>query len=338
MSEPLIVLTPGDPEGIGPEITWKAIQHLFKSNQHPPTPTLCVGAKKPFEQMGVPLLFFDPQRPWETSLQEASQIKEPFVWIYPAPEQAPQNAFLPGFQAGWAIQTATQLVLDQHAHALVTGPISKERLQRGGFSFPGHTEFLAHLCHTPTVTMMLANSTLRVTLVTTHEPLHQVSAQLTREKIRHTVTQTALGLQNYWKINHPRIAILALNPHAGESGLFGREEIEVIQPEIDFLKTLNSLDANVEGPFPADTFFAQHLDTPAQNRFDAVVCMYHDQGLIPVKLLDFHRTVNVTLGLPIIRTSVDHGVGFDIAGKGIANPSSLISAIELAIELAQKKN
>lgn len=335
MSRPLIVLTPGDPEGIGPEITWKAIQEHYKKTQRSPQ-ILCIGALSPFEKMGVPYLVFDPLIPWEESLKRVSQEKTPFLWIYPAPNQAPRNHFLPGYQAGWAIETATEFVLKKKAQALVTGPISKERLQKGGYPYPGHTEFLAQLCQVPEVTMMLANHLLRVTLVTTHCSLKNVSDQLSREKIRKTVIQTAESLKQFWKIRIPRIAVLALNPHAGESGLFGKEEIQIIRPEIESLKNTYRQEFILEGPFPADTFFAQHLDTTAENRFDAVVCMYHDQGLIPVKLLDFHKTVNVTLGLPIIRTSVDHGVGFDIAGKGVANPSSLNAAIDLAFDLVKK--
>ena len=334
-STPLIVHTPGDPDGIGPEITWKALQERFNKTQYL-EPILCVGSLAPFKKMGVPYLEFDPTLPWEKSLSLAQQKKSPFLWICPAPEQAPDGHFLPGYQAGWAIEAATQWVLKGKAHALVTGPISKERLQRGGYPYPGHTEFLAHLCQVPQVTMMLANHLLRVTLVTTHCALKDVSRELSREKIRTTVLQTVKGLKQFWRIPQPKIALLALNPHAGELGLFGQEEIHTIRPEIDYLKTAHHNEFILDGPFPADTFFAQHLDQLPQNRFDAVICMYHDQGLIPVKLLDFHKTVNVTLGLPIIRTSVDHGVGFDIAGKGVANPSSLNAAIDLAFDLVKK--
>jgi 4-hydroxythreonine-4-phosphate dehydrogenase len=329
-SDPVIVLTPGDPEGIGPEITWKILQERSKNQSK--VAILCVGAKEPFLRLKAPLVEWDPAQ----KLSSPSS-KEPFVWIYSAPEKAPSGKFLPGFQSGWAIEKATDLVLTKKAAALVTGPISKDRLQKGGYLYPGHTEFLAQLCGVPEVTMMLANSTLRVTLVTTHVGIKEVSSHLSREKIRRAVEQTVVALQRDWKITHPKIAVCALNPHAGESGLFGREEIEIIEPELQSLRLESAGQYTVEGPFPADTFFALHLLTSAPQRHDAVVCMYHDQGLIPVKLLDFHNTVNVTLGLPMIRTSVDHGVGFDIVGKGIANPASLRAAIELATSFIEIK-
>jgi 4-hydroxythreonine-4-phosphate dehydrogenase len=168
--------------------------------------------------------------------------------------------------------------------------------------------------------------------------VNQVSQALTREKICRAILDTVQGLQDFWGIQKPRIAVAALNPHAGESGLFGREEIEVIEPEIREIQHQAQNQFKIEGPIPADTLFAKHLLAPQESRYDAVVCMYHDQGLIPVKLLDFPNTVNVTLGLPMIRTSVDHGVGFDIAGQGIADPSSLRAALRLAKIFVEKKH
>ena len=266
-----------------------------------------------------------------------------------APTRVPRRGlFLPGYQSGWAIETAARLVKKGVAQAIATGPISKERLQRGGYKYPGHTEFLAALCKTkprgspraktPEVTMMLANDQLRVSLVTTHVGLKDVPRALTRKGIRRAVEQTVSSLKNWWGIPHPRVAVAALNPHAGEKGLFGREEITVISPEIRALQKTFRGEADIVGPIPADTFFAMNQLAPAREKFDAVVCMYHDQGLIPVKLLDFRNTVNVTLGLPIVRTSVDHGVGFDIAKTGKADPSSLRAAIRLATQLVTKVN
>jgi 4-hydroxythreonine-4-phosphate dehydrogenase len=181
--------------------------------------------------------------------------------------------------------------------------------------------------------MMLANSKLRVSLVTIHLALNQVSPHLTREKISRATLHTFTYLRERFGIKKPRIAVIALNPHAGEGGMFGQEEIQVIQPAILAIQKEIGNVGEIAGAFPADTFFARQMDLKPRERFDAVICMYHDQGLIPVKLLDFHHTVNVTLGLPIIRTSVDHGTGFDIAGRGVANPSSMLSAIELAEKL-----
>lgn len=337
---PFLAVTPGDPGGIGPEILWKTIRARKRTDQA--FDILCVGARRPFEDLGAEII--------EVTLEELvrgdckpPRKKQPFVWLLAAPSQAPktkgsrQRAFLPGFQSGWSIETATRLVLDGIADALVTGPISKERLQRGGYPYPGHTEMLAKLCGAKEVTMMLANEQLRITLVTVHTALRDVPREMTREKIRRCAQHTADHLRHWWGIEKPHIAVAALNPHAGENGLFGREEIEVIGPEIKSLQRGARGKVRFVGPLPADTLFAKHVSASPKERFDAVVCMYHDQGLVPVKLLDFPKTVNVTLGLPIIRTSVDHGVGFDIAGTGRADPSSLQSAIKLALSLVKTR-
>jgi 4-hydroxythreonine-4-phosphate dehydrogenase len=319
-----IIITPGDPEGIGPEITWKFIQKNFKKLK---TPILCVGAPEPFKKLKAKIILAT-----DISIQNGSpKLAQPFIWLLPAPTPKHFKKFLPGFQAGWSVAKAIDLIQKRRALALVTGPIHKMRLQKGGYPFAGHTELLAHLTHTQNVTMMLANPSLKVSLVTTHLALKDVSKNLTREKIRITFLNTLNGLKQHWGIKKPRIAILALNPHAGESGLLGQEEIKVIQPEIDFLKRKYRHSAEVSGPYPADTFFTR------KSRFDAVVCMYHDQGLIPAKLLDFGRTINITLGLPIIRTSVDHGVAFDIVGKNKADESSLQAAFMWAQNMSSKQ-
>ena len=340
MTKPILILTPGDPDGIGPEITWKVIQRLHAAQRLNEFTLLCVGAQRPFDQMAVPIDLFNPALPLEQELakHQHNSNKTPRLWLFAAPSHSPQSQLLlAGHQAGWSIQSATRLVLEGVGAALVTGPIHKDRLQQGGYPYPGHTEFLAHLCNTPAVTMMLAHSQLKISLVTIHLALKDVPTNLSQEKIKKTILQTAEGLKNWWGIPHPKIAVTALNPHGGESGLFGREEMELIQPALQELRNEDGQGFQISGPFPADTFFATQIQLRQKDRFDAVVCMYHDQGLIPVKLLDFHRTVNITLGLPMIRTSVDHGVGFDIAGQGIANPSSLESAIELAVNLIQRK-
>jgi 4-hydroxythreonine-4-phosphate dehydrogenase len=313
-----IVLTPGDPEGVGPEITWKVLKN-FKSRTHR---VLCVGARAPFDALGVRII----------ESEHAPRERRPHLWLRPAPVRA--KGFLPGFQAGWSLETATHLVLSGEAHALVTGPISKERLQRGGYPYFGHTDFLADLCRGRAKrplenTMMLANDQLRVSLVTTHLSLARVPAAITRAGIRRATLQTFEALRDHWRVPRPRIAICALNPHAGEAGLMGREEIEIIAPEVRALQRRLGARATLTGPLPADTLFTQ------KKRYDAVIAMYHDQGLIPVKLLDFPRTVNVTLGLPIVRTSVDHGVAFDLVGKNQADPTSLRCALELAIRFTQ---
>lgn len=318
---------------MGPEIVWKALRSRINRKKWGRLSMLCVGARKPFDQMGAPVIEADP------SQLIYPRQKGPFIWLLPAPTRAPRGALLPGFQSGWAIQTAAQLIQRGQAKALITGPISKERLQKGGFPYVGHTDFLADLCGIKEdFTMMLANEKLRVSLVTTHLALADVPKALNRHKIRRAVLQTASHLRDWWGISRPRIGVAALNPHAGEGGILGSEERTLITPVLRELRRSARGHYQIEGPLPADTLFAGHLSTPRSERFDAVVCMYHDQGLIPVKLLDFPRTVNVTLGLPLIRTSVDHGTAFDIAGKGMADPSSLESAIALAIQIVQTRD
>jgi 4-hydroxythreonine-4-phosphate dehydrogenase len=332
---PVIAITPGDPEGIGPEVTWKALRQARGS-------FFCVGARAPFARLKAPVSELSPEDVTDRArlVKKLRSSRAPRVWLLPAPTEA--RHFLPGYQSGWSIEHATRLVQAGVADALVTGPISKERLQKGGYEYPGHTEFLAALASAEPakplpVTMMLANEKLRVSLVTIHLALSEVSKKISAEELRRAIFQTSEFLTDRVGIKKPRIAVAALNPHAGESGLFGSEDQKIIAPEIERIQS-EELPLELSGPHPADTLFAKHLALPKSKRYDAVVCMYHDQGLVPVKLLDFKRTVNITLGLPFLRTSVDHGVGFDIAGKGIADPSSMRSAIALATRIASSKN
>ena len=205
---------------------------------------------------------------------------------------------------------------------MVTCPISKLSLREAGYPYPGHTEMLAALTGAPRVRMMMAGDRLRVVLVTIHEPLGRVSGLLSTDTVRDCIEMTADSLRHDFGLRCPRIAVAALNPHAGEGGLFGDEEGRIIQPAV-----VASADCGeVSGPWPPDTVFHQ----AAAGRYDAVIAMYHDQGLIPFKLLHFQDGVNVTLGLPIVRTSVDHGTAYDIAGQGKADPSSLAAAVRLA--------
>ncbi|MBI2711736.1 MAG: 4-hydroxythreonine-4-phosphate dehydrogenase PdxA [Bdellovibrio sp.] len=333
------ILTPGDPDGIGPEVTWKAIRSGIQKKTG--SLIVCVGSPDPFKKMGIkPLLLKSgsfSRLALESTLKGSNTVA-----LIPAPEKAPKGLHLQGYQSGWSIQAATQMVLAGVGDALVTGPISKERLNLGGFSFPGHTEFLGELCsqhagRTTRPVMMLANSLLRITLVTTHLAVSNISKSLRSSEIEATLVQTAESLRRFWGIKCPRIAVAALNPHAGEAGKFGNEEIKIIEPAIARTRKKLGSSANIVGPLPADTLFAKHFLAPKKEKYDGVVCMYHDQGLIPVKLLDFYNTVNITLGLPIIRTSVDHGVGFDLVGKNLANPSSLCAAIEMAAQMVKRK-
>jgi 4-hydroxythreonine-4-phosphate dehydrogenase len=226
-----------------------------------------------------------------------------------------------------ALEMAVDRLKNGTADAVVTGPVSKEGLQSLGFRFPGQTEYFADAFGVSDYGMLLTGNTLTVGLATIHEPLAHVPQLLTKERIFRIGTLTAKFLQRRG-IQHPRIAVAGLNPHAGENGAFGNEESIVIRPAIDQLNTTHL--ANFTGPAVPDAIFRD----AAQGDYDAVIAMYHDQGLIPLKLLDFDTAVNVTLGLPKPRTSPDHGTAFSIAGKNLANPSSMIAAIRLACELA----
>jgi 4-hydroxythreonine-4-phosphate dehydrogenase len=329
----ILAVTPGDPAGVGPEIVWKTLRSASARKRWKNHALLCIGARAPFDRLGAPVVEVREEDARAGRLTPPSR-RSPYVWLLPAPTRS--RFFVPGFQSGWAIERAAELILAGHAQALVTGPISKERLQRGGYKYVGHTDFLADLCGVrENFTMMLANDLLRISLVTTHLALKDVPRAVTRVRVRRAVVQTAEHLRDWWGIRHPRIAVAALNPHAGEAGILGREELRVIAPELRALRAKARGRYEIDGPLPADTLFATQLLAPRSEHYDAVVCMYHDQGLIPVKLLDFKRTVNVTLGLPLVRTSVDHGVAFDIAGKGIADPASFESAVDLAIRIVQ---
>jgi 4-hydroxythreonine-4-phosphate dehydrogenase len=253
------------------------------------------------------------------------------------PECAPgQPSLETARAAAAALEEAVTLTRRGELDAVVTAPIHKARMYEIGFKFPGQTEFFANRCGVKNFAMLLAGKTMTVALVTAHIPLSEVSRALKQSEI----VRVGLLLVDFLRcrsnpaIAEPRIAVAGLNPHAGESGKIGREEIEIIAPAIAELKSAirNPQSAIFEGPLPPDTVFHRAVE----GEFDAVLCMYHDQGLIPFKLHAFHEGVNVTLGLPFPRTSPDHGTAFEIAGKGIARPDSMIAAITLAVELAQK--
>jgi 4-hydroxythreonine-4-phosphate dehydrogenase len=228
-----------------------------------------------------------------------------------------------------SIDQAVAQVRAGAAGAMVTSPIQKAIVQAAGFKFPGHTEYLAHLANTPTF-MMLAIADLRVVPVTVHLPLRDVAARLTTDAIVRHGRATAAALRQDFAVARPRLAVAALNPHAGESGAMGDEEIRVIAPAVAALRRDG---IEVSGPAPADTLF----HAGARRRYDAVICMYHDQALIPLKTLDFAGGVNVTLGLPFVRCSPDHGTALDIAARGIADPTSLMAAIAMAHAIAGRR-
>lgn len=324
-----IGITMGCPAGIGPEI----IQHYFnKLHSNDPITTVVLGDIGILDRCGAELGYAKKCAPWQPGspvatdtipvLPLSSLPASELVWGQPTLASAKAMAHY--IEQG--VNLATQGILD----GITTCPISKASLQQAGFKYPGHTEMLSHLTGTKDFAMMLAGSTLRVTLVTIHCALDHVTAQLSRANILHLIRLTHRALMTDFAITTPRIGVAGLNPHAGEEGLFGTEEQELIAPAVAMAQD-EGIDA--AGPFPPDTIFYK----ASQGQFDAVVCMYHDQGLIPFKLLHFHDGVNVTLGLPIVRTSVDHGTAYDIAGKGIADPSSLAAAIATAAAISTNR-
>jgi len=226
--------------------------------------------------------------------------------------------------AGHSVETAARLALEGAVDGIVTAPLQKQALHLAGFTYPGHTEWLAHLAGDVDVAMMLAAERLRVVLVTTHVPLRSVPELLTVDRIVKVGQVTRRALHDWWGLQHPRLVLCALNPHAGEGGIFGDEESRILEPAATELKAA--------GPLPADTVFVRAL----RGEFDAVLAPYHDVGMTAIKVAAFGSAVNVTLGLPFPRTSPDHGTAFDIAGTGQADPSSMRKALELAVELARR--
>ena len=231
-----------------------------------------------------------------------------------------------GYAAGAYIKTAVQLLKQGVIDAMVTCPIAKYAMQLAGYKFPGHTEMLASLCNAKNYGMMMAGNKLKVSLVTIHKPLSKIPEQISQDEIIRIIHLTGDTLRSDFGISRPRIAVAGLNPHSGEGGIFGEEEIRIIEPAV---AKAASEKYDVTGPLPPDTVFNKAMD----NKYDVVVAMYHDQGLIPFKLVHFDDGVNLTMGLPIIRTSVDHGTAYDIAGKGIASSSSLEASFAMAAEI-----
>jgi len=313
-----LALTMGDPAGIGPEITRAAWARLRQG--------------RPFVLLADPALF--PEGRVVASAAEASSVFAEALPILPVKLAAAVVPGQPDSENAAAviasIERATRLTEAGETAAVVTNPISKATLYGAGFAYPGHTEYLAALTHTRLPVMMLAAPALRVVPITIHVSIRAALDLLTPELIVATSRVTAASLRAHFGIARPRLAMAGLNPHAGEAGAMGDEEGRLIQPAIDRLRAEG---IDVSGPWPPDTMFTSR----ARPQYDVAMCMYHDQALIPLKTLDMDGGVNVTLGLPIIRTSPDHGTAFGIAGQGIADPASLIAAITLAAELAHRK-
>jgi 4-hydroxythreonine-4-phosphate dehydrogenase len=328
---PVIAVTMGDPCGVGPEIVAKA---LADPRVQSSCRTLVLGdpavMSRALRVVASPLplvVLSTPQLP-PTGGGDAVHLL-PLTALAAADMHYGQPSLVAGEAVYRYIAAAVDLCQQGTVAAMATAPINKEALNRAGHHYPGHTELLAQLTGTRRVVMMLAGDRLRVTLVTIHEALTAVPRLLTVERILETVRITARDLRRY-VTPAPRLAVLALNPHGGEGGLFGSEEQQVIRPAIEQARA-EGIDA--VGPLSADTLF--HF--AAQGAYDAVVCMYHDQGLIPLKLLHFDDGINVTLGLPIIRTSVDHGTAYDLAGTGRASAGSMTAAILAAAQMAMVK-
>lgn len=314
-----IALTCGEPAGIGPELA--------------PLARRVLGFDVPFFWIGDPA-----HLPIGTAVDlidhpdQALSVAAGVLPVLPHPFPAPQSSGTAEPANASAIiaviARAVGLVQAGQAAAICTAPINKKALLDGaGFRFPGHTEYLAHLAGDVPVVMMLACDSLRVVPATIHIPISAVPAALTALLLDQVVRLTHTGLIRDFGITAPRIAVAGLNPHAGEGGAMGHEDAEVIAPA---LARLRAAGIDVTGPLPADTMFHPR----ARAGYDAAVCMYHDQALIPIKTLDFDGGVNVTLGLPFVRTSPDHGTAFDIAGRGIARPDSLIAALRMAHQMA----
>lgn len=310
-----IALSCGEPAGIGPEIAAAAWDRLRGA-----LPFFLIGDPAHLPP-GTPIArITDPAEATVASALALPVLVHAFDG--PLTRGTPNPSHAKGVIDG--IARGVDLVQSGAALALCTAPIHKKALQDGaGFAFPGHTEFLAHLAGVDRVVMMLASDQLRVVPTTIHIPLTDVPQALTPDLLEETIRITHAALIRDFGLSAPRLAVAGLNPHAGEGGKMGREEIEVIVP---VLTRLRAEGVDLRGPMSADTMF--HAAARAQ--YDAAICMYHDQALIPIKTLDFDRGVNVTLGLPFIRTSPDHGTALDIAGQGRANPTSLIEALKLA--------
>jgi 4-hydroxythreonine-4-phosphate dehydrogenase len=328
---PIIGITMGDPVGIGPEIILKALCHESPYETCRP---LVLGdvqvltATNQFLRTGLTIRRVEGP---EAGRGQAGRIDVVGLSDLDWTQLQPGH---PSEETGRAmvkyIVKGAQWAMEGRIHGLATCPINKAAMHAAGFNFQGHTELLAEQTKAPDCVMMLAGTRLRVSLVTIHLPLAQISKSLTTEGVLKTILITEQALRDSFGIPKPTLAVAALNPHGGENGLFGDEEIQIISPAV---QQAAQAGVDVSGPYPADTLFYWAL----KDRWDAVISMYHDQGLIPFKIVHFSDGVNTTLGLPIVRTSVDHGTAYDIAGTGKADPGSLLAAIDMAAHQARQR-
>ncbi|MDA8561524.1 4-hydroxythreonine-4-phosphate dehydrogenase PdxA [Gammaproteobacteria bacterium] len=323
-----IIITPGEPAGIGPDIIIQLSKSSFSAEiVIISDPDLIIERAK---NLNIPLELQNVSLDQKPTITPPGTLKIIPLKLKTKCEPGKLNKLNSDFVLE-SLYLACDICLNKKADALTTGPVQKSIINEAGYDFSGHTEFLAKKCNVSDVIMLFIIDNIRVALLTTHMPLMNVARSITKEKIIKTINLLNKELKNLFNIENPQISVTGLNPHAGENGHLGTEEIKIIQPA---LKILQSNKINVKGPIPADTLFTPNNLKNA----DAVLAMYHDQALPVVKYLGFNKAVNMTLGLPIIRTSVDHGTALDIAGTTKANSSSLKEAVSLAIKIAQNKN
>ncbi|MFO0774779.1 MAG: 4-hydroxythreonine-4-phosphate dehydrogenase PdxA [Nitrospiraceae bacterium] len=327
---PLLAITMGDPAGIGPEVVAKAC--VLPTVRRLCRPLVIGDAGVMARAIAALRLPLRVRAVREADLDEVRGTTKDLFVLDPRPTPLGRvNLGVAAAETGAAsvayITEAVRLAQAGRVGAMVTAPINKEAMHLGGFHYPGHTELLADLTKSDDVGMMILGGPLKIMFVTTHLALRDMPAKLTVESIAKGIRLADRALRDCFGIKKPRVGVAALNPHAGEAGLFGDEETRVIAPAVAVARRAG---IQASDPLPADTLFGK----AARGDYDGVVAMYHDQGLIPLKLVAFGRCVNMTVGLPIIRTSVDHGTAYDIAGKGVAEPGSLIEALALAARLA----
>lgn len=326
--KPKILITLGDPAGIGPEIIIKALVHHKWEELVP----IVVGSRLALEKASRLLGIECTLKQKEPPFDEEKDPKEILVWdisdLTDICFGSPQDSA--ALEAVRYVKEAVNLLKQGSAQAMVTCPLNKMVIKATGYPFVGHTEMIAEMCGVKDYVMMLCGPLLRVSLVTTHIALRDVAPLINEERLMKTVSITRDALVEDFGLKDPKLAVAGLNPHAGEGGMFGLEEEELIKPT---LSKIIERGIPVTGPLSPDTVFYRAY----KGEFDAVVALYHDQGLIPLKLVHFEEGVNVTLGLPIIRTSVDHGTAYEIAGKGVASAKSLVAAIGLAYKICQNR-
>jgi len=327
--KPVIAITCGDTNGIGPEVALRASLHPASRRECVP---VLVGPIDAYRFYARGLRLTARLQTWDGSRAALREVPRGTIPVFPSSE-IDARAIRPGiqsraagFSAARAIEEAVRLAAQSAVDAIVTAPLSKQSLHRAGYHYPGQTEMLKSLTCSPDVGMMLISPAMRVALLTIHIPLREVPAAITQELVVRKAKLVGTALQRDWRIRRPRIAILGLNPHAGESGEIGQEERKILIPAIGRLRRSG---LRCEGPFPADGFFSRYQ----KKEWDAVIAAYHDQGLIPVKQSAGGNVVNVSIGLPIVRTSPGHGTAMDIAGAGKADAGATVAAVRTAVLL-----